>query len=108
MSVLRFRDVELHTFDGKPRAAHGMIRFMAGSASHPSPHLSVGTAVVVRAGVVGDDAEPGKIVADYGPHQEAVGDQLGRDWAPVKRWAVALDNGRLVFVDDNDLETSAA
>jgi len=26
----------------------------------------------------------------------------------VKRWAVALDNGRLVFVDDNDLETSAA
>ncbi|GCE39934.1 hypothetical protein Rhow_003577 [Rhodococcus wratislaviensis] len=29
---------------------------------------------------------------------------LGRDWAPVHRWAVALDDGRLVFADDGELD----
>lgn len=28
---------------------------------------------------------------------------LGRDWAAPHRWAVALDIGTLVFVDDADL-----
>ena len=27
----------------------------------------------------------------------------GRDWAPVRRWAIALDGGRLVFANDEDL-----
>lgn len=81
-----------------------MIRFMAGSASHPSPKLSVGAAVMVSAGAAGDDAVPGRIVEDYGSHQDIVGEDLGRSWAPVRRWAVALEDGRLVFVDDADLE----
>ncbi len=41
---------------------------------------------------------------DYGTSQQAVGEELGRNWAPIRRWAVALDDGRLVFVDDDDLE----
>ncbi|AKE01260.1 hypothetical protein XU06_30110 (plasmid) [Rhodococcus erythropolis] len=28
---------------------------------------------------------------------------VGRDWAPVHRWAIALDDGRLIFADDDDL-----
>ncbi|WAM19386.1 hypothetical protein [Rhodococcus sp. JS3073] len=26
------------------------------------------------------------------------------DWAPVRRWAIAVDDGRLVFADDGDVE----
>jgi len=28
---------------------------------------------------------------------------VGRDWAPVQRWAIALDDGRLIFANDDDL-----
>ena len=28
---------------------------------------------------------------------------LGRDWAPVRRWAIALDDGRLIFAHDDEL-----
>lgn len=31
---------------------------------------------------------------------------VGRNWGLVHRWAVALDDGRLVFVNDEDLRTS--
>ncbi|WP_249353635.1 hypothetical protein [Rhodococcus sp. USK13] len=31
------------------------------------------------------------------------GDGGGHEWAPVHRWAVALDDGRLVFVDTKDV-----
>lgn len=30
--------------------------------------------------------------------------ELGRDWAPVLRWAIALDDGRLVFAAEDGLE----
>ncbi|WP_016932038.1 MULTISPECIES: hypothetical protein [unclassified Rhodococcus (in: high G+C Gram-positive bacteria)] len=78
---------------------------MAGSSNTP-PKPAVGAKVVVRAGVAGDDACRGTIVEDFGPAQEAVGDQLGRDWAPVRRWAVALEDGRLIFVDMDAFESS--
>lgn len=32
-------------------------------------------------------------------------ESLGRDWAAPHRWAVALEDGTLVFVDDEDLTT---
>lgn len=60
--------------------------------------------MIVRAGVAEARSTPGKIVEDYGTSQQAVGEELGRNWAPIRRWAVALDDGRLVFVDDDDLE----
>lgn len=28
----------------------------------------------------------------------------GRDWAPMLRWAIALDEGRLVFAAEGGLE----
>lgn len=31
---------------------------------------------------------------------------LGRDWAPAHRWAIALDDGRLVFGNDEDIALS--
>lgn len=31
---------------------------------------------------------------------------VGRDWAPVQRWAIALDDGRLVFANDENLTAS--
>lgn len=68
------------------------------------PGFSVGAAVLVRPEGAGKDAVAGKIVQDFGSAQEAVGDNLGRDWAPVRRWAVELDDGRLIFVDDDALE----
>lgn len=77
---------------------------MAGSSNIPQKP-TVGAKVVVRAGIAGDDACPGTIVEDFGPAQEAVGNELGRDWAPVRRWAVALDDGRLVFVDMDAFES---
>jgi hypothetical protein len=30
--------------------------------------------------------------------------ELGRDWAAVVRWAIALDDGRLVFAAEGGLE----
>lgn len=43
----------------------------------------------------------GVVIEDYA---EMVMDSesVGRDWAPVHRWAIALDDGRLVFVDDEN------
>lgn len=47
----------------------------------------------------------GVVIEDYA---EMVIDSVavGRDWAPVQRWAIALDDGRLVFADDEDLTTA--
>ncbi|WP_037121473.1 hypothetical protein [Rhodococcus erythropolis] len=28
---------------------------------------------------------------------------VGRDWAPVHRWVIAFDDGRLLFANDEDL-----
>jgi len=30
-------------------------------------------------------------------------DSVGRDWAPVQRWGIALDDGRQIFANDEDL-----
>ncbi|OXM23259.1 hypothetical protein CBI33_07500 [Rhodococcus erythropolis] len=44
----------------------------------------------------------GVVIEDY---QDMVIDRgsVGRDWAPVQRWAIALDDGRLIFANDDDL-----
>lgn len=45
----------------------------------------------------------GTIVEDFVDVLSASND-LGRDWAQPRRWAVALETGVLVFVDDADLD----
>ncbi|OZC83983.1 hypothetical protein CH254_24180 [Rhodococcus sp. 06-412-2C] len=63
---------------------------------------TVGEKVQVRRddGVVG-----GTIVEDFADSL-IPRDRLGRDWAQPHRWAIALDSGVLVFVDDSDLDDS--
>jgi len=46
----------------------------------------------------------GTIVEDYADVVRAVDDDLDRDWAHPRRWAVALETGVLVFADDADLD----
>lgn len=63
---------------------------------------TIGEKVHVRRdnGMVG-----GTIVEDFADSL-IPGDRLGRNWAQPHRWAIALDTGVLVFVDDNDLGDS--
>lgn len=51
------------------------------------------------------DTEPqvGVVVEDFADTVIDNSD-LGRDWAPVQRWAIALDDGRLVFAAEGGLE----
>ena len=50
----------------------------------------------------GSVACTGVVIEDY---EDMVIDRgsVGRDWAPVHRWAIALDDGRLIFANDDDL-----
>jgi hypothetical protein len=68
----------------------------------PAP-LAVGARVRLRR-----NAEPvsGVVIEDFAELTET--DERGHDWAPVHRWAIALDDGRLAFVDTNDLEVESA
>ncbi|ABG92556.1 MULTISPECIES: hypothetical protein [Rhodococcus] len=66
----------------------------------PEPRtLTVGTRVLVQRQF--GHAEAGAIVEDYSDLTDTA--ERGHDWAPVHRWAVALDDGRLVFADTADL-----
>ncbi len=47
----------------------------------------------------------GTVVEDFA---DKAGMDLARTWAPVRRWAVVLDDGRLVFADDPELEAESA
>ncbi|MFD9666195.1 hypothetical protein ACFWAY_31990 [Rhodococcus sp. NPDC059968] len=60
--------------------------------------MRVGTRVLVRRQ---SEAATGVIVEDYAELTDTA--ERGHDWAPVHRWAVALDDGRLVFADTEDL-----
>ncbi|MDF3309597.1 hypothetical protein P3H15_31760 [Rhodococcus sp. T2V] len=59
----------------------------------------VGARVLVRR--LAEAAATGAVVEDY---TDLIHEQdRGHEWAPVHRWAVALDDGRLVFADTDDL-----
>ena len=46
-------------------------------------------------------AAPGAIVEDYAELTDTA--ERGHEWAPVHRWAVAVDDGRLVFAGTADV-----
>ncbi|MCE4267716.1 hypothetical protein [Rhodococcus globerulus] len=53
----------------------------------------------------GGVAHTGGVVEDYA--DMVIGSEsVGRDWASVHRWAVALDDGRLIFADGDDLASA--
>ncbi|MDV7246721.1 MULTISPECIES: hypothetical protein [Rhodococcus] len=62
-----------------------------------------GVRVRVRAGGARSAWVSGVVVDDYA----AEAGTGGHEWAPVRRWAVATDDGTLVFVDDGDIEPAA-
>ncbi|MFD9668639.1 hypothetical protein ACFWAY_44905 [Rhodococcus sp. NPDC059968] len=80
----------------------GMTRESGGEA------VVVGSRVVVRTGTGSRYRHPvrGVVIEDYAD-EPAVRDQLGGGRAPVRRWAIVLDDGRLVFADDGDVELDA-
>lgn len=61
--------------------------------------------MIRTSGTQSRDTEPqvGVVVEDFADRVIDETD-LGRDWAPVKRWAIALDDGRLVFAAEDGLE----
>ncbi|MFE5707538.1 hypothetical protein [Rhodococcus koreensis] len=64
----------------------------------PGP-LGAGARVLVRR--PSEPAQTGRIIEDYAELTDT--EERGHAWAPVHRWAVALDDGRLVFADTDDL-----
>ncbi|MFE5704602.1 hypothetical protein [Rhodococcus koreensis] len=58
----------------------------------------MGTRVLVRRQ---SEAATGVVVEDYAELTDTA--ERGHDWAPVHRWAIALDDWRLVFADTEDL-----
>jgi hypothetical protein len=56
-----------------------------------------------RIAVVDTASQVGVVVEDF--TDTVIGSsELGRDWAAVVRWAIALDDGRLVFAAEGGLE----
>ncbi|MDT2006224.1 hypothetical protein FXW78_18745 [Rhodococcus opacus] len=64
-----------------------------------------GARVRVRAGGARSAWVLGVVVDDYAAE---AGVSAGHEWAPVRRWAVATDDGTLVFVDDGAIEAAQA
>lgn len=50
----------------------------------------------------GTEPHTGVVIEDYADMVIGTGSE-GRDWARVHRWAIALDDGRLIFANDDDL-----
>ncbi|EHI43368.1 hypothetical protein OPAG_06647 [Rhodococcus opacus PD630] len=83
------------------RRAKRCISMARNSGNRPvgGPELTVGVRVLVRRSAGADLT--GEVVEDYAAVTDPGGG--GHEWAPVHRWAVALDDGRLVFADTEDL-----
>jgi hypothetical protein len=73
----------------------------ASPAADSDSEIVPGVRVRVREG--DRSSAPGTVVEDFAVE---AGMELAREWAPVRRWAVVLDDGRLVFVDDVEPEAA--
>ena len=61
--------------------------------------LIIGVRVLIRRSTEADVT--GEIVEDFAALTDPGG--RGHEWAPAHRWALALDDGRLIFADTEDL-----
>lgn len=70
--------------------------------------LTVGSRVQLRDGE-DETGRPGEIIDDFGPQaDDAVVDLGDGQQTRPRRWAIALDDGGLAFVDDESLELEGA
>ncbi|MDF2898773.1 MAG: hypothetical protein K0Q46_5559 [Rhodococcus erythropolis] len=81
---------------------------MTENSGKTSGTISVGSRVSVTASGIeteGSAVCTGVVIEDY---EDMIIDSVsvGRDWAPVHRWAIALDDGRLIFANDEDLASA--
>ncbi len=88
-----------------PRSCSVSIRKMTDKNGKSKDVTAVGSRVritVSDSDAGGTVACTGVVIEDY---EDMVIDRgsVGRDWAPVQRWAIALDDGRLIFANDDDL-----
>ncbi|MGW4335379.1 hypothetical protein ACWEK5_21535 [Rhodococcus koreensis] len=72
---------------------------ISGDRIVPGDELAVGSRVLVRRNAGADVI--GEVVADYAALTESGGS--GHEWAPAHRWAIALDDGRLIFADTDEV-----
>ena len=76
----------------------------AGAVEGAAAPVAVGMRVWVRSG---DEPLASGVVIEA--IDEMTGfEERGHVWAPVRRWAIALDDGRLVFADTDNLEAAEA
>ena len=78
---------------------------MTDKHSQPDHAVTVGSRVHVTARTSSSHAtekHPGVVIEDYADMAIDT-TATGRDWAPVHRWAIALDDGRLIFANTEDL-----
>jgi len=86
-----------------PRGGDATIILMPDAPKKNRGPIVPGARVRVRAGSGARSAwVSGVVVDDYAAEATAG----GHEWAPVRRWAVATDDGTLVFVDDGDIEAA--
>ncbi|RZL74473.1 MAG: hypothetical protein EOP32_34095 [Rhodococcus sp. (in: high G+C Gram-positive bacteria)] len=77
---------------------------MPGTPKKDHGPIVPGARVRVRAGGGARSAWVlGVVVDDYAAEADV---SAGHEWAPVRRWAVATDDGTLVFADDDGIEAA--
>ena len=90
------------------KAAAGKGKAKGGKAEPPV--LAIGAKVLTTAdpkpGQEQANNEPGVIVDDFAATL-VDGADFGRDWALARRWAIQLDNGRLVFRSSDELTAAS-
>jgi hypothetical protein len=84
-----------------PRGEDATIVPMSAAPKENRGPIVPGVRVRVRAGSGARSAWVSGVVVDDYADEATAG---GHEWAPVRRWAVAVDDGTLVFVDDGDIE----
>lgn len=63
---------------------------------NPQPQPDpLGTGARALAPRPSEEAQTGRIIEDYAELSDT--DERGHTWAPVHQWAIALDDGRLIF-----------
>jgi hypothetical protein len=98
--------IEAHETRAGTTALANSVTSVAATTESSGVRGGLAVGARVRTGSAGDTQrwnETGVIVDDFGEILDPL-HHYGRDWALTKRWAVALDNGALVFRHDNELD----